>query len=309
MVLLETLVNGLIQGSIYALFAASFTIIFGVMDIPNMAHAALFAGGAYVFYQATILTGLPWPVGIVVAVIAIGLLGAILERGIFARLYDRTESEYVFAIILATLGLARIFERAFAQVWGHEPKEVPLAGLQSGSLHAAGVTVTSLELLVFIFSIASFAFLYWVINHTETGLGLQAIVQDRDLARLKGVNVGRTFLIAFVLGSSMAGVAGVLNAAMFSLTPDMGSSLLIKAFIVVILGGIGRVVGAAVAGYALGIYEAFAILYLSSYYIYATEFAVLILFFLLKAVVLSEGEDDLGAAIADRVRGLTEVTR
>ena len=309
MVLLESLVNGLIQGSIYALFAASFTIIFGVMDIPNMGHAALFAGGAYVFYQATVLTGLPWPVGIVAAVAVIGVLGAVVERGLLSPLYDRPESEYIFGVILATLGLARILERAFAQIWGHEPHSVSLAGLQSSSLAAFGVSVTTLELLVFVFSLANFAFLYWLINYTNTGLGLQAIVQDRDLARLKGVNVSRTFLIAFVLGSAMAAVAGVMNAAMFSLTPDMGTSLLIKAFIVVILGGIGRVLGAAVAGYALGVYEAFAILYLSSYYIYASEFAVLILFFLAKAVLLDEGEQDLGAAIVDRVRGLSGVTR
>lgn len=300
MVLIESLLNGLIQGSIYAIFAASFTIIFGVMDIPNMAHAALFAGGAYVFYQVTSLSGLPWPVGILAAIVVVGLLGVVVERGVISRLYDRAESEYVFGVILATIGLARIFEQLFAQIWGHDPHALTVASLQNNQLAVGGLSVNHLEILVFVFAIANFGFLYWLINHTETGLGLQAIVQDRELARLKGVNVDRVFLVAFVLGSSMAGVAGVLNAAMFSLTPDMGASLLIKAFIIVILGGIGRVIGAAVAGYALGIYEAFAILYLSSYYIYASEFAVLILFFLLKGVVLKEGEQGLLSTLRSR---------
>lgn len=306
---LESLINGLIQGSIYAIFAASFTIIFGVMDIPNMGHAVLFAGGAYVFFQVTTQMGLPWPVGIVAAILLVGLLGAVIERGVLARLYDRPESEYVFGVILATLGLARIIERIFAQLWGHEPHDLSIASLQDTSFAFAGTTVNYLEVLIVGFAIANFAFLYWLINSTATGLGLRAIVQDRDLARLKGVNVDRVFLIAFVLGSSMAAIAGVLNAAMFSLTPEMGTSLLIKAFIIVILGGIGRVLSAAVAGYALGMYEAFAVLHLSSYYIYASEFGVLIVFFLLKAAVLREGEQHLGAALRARVGNLTGVTR
>lgn len=304
MVLLESLVNGLVQGSIFAVFAASFTIIFGVMDIPNMAHAALFAGGAYVFYQLVNLTGLPWPVGILGTIVVIALLGAIIEKVLLAPLYDRKESEYVFGVILVTIGLASILERLYAQIWGHSPKYISVAGLQERSVTLFSTTTNYLEVLVFVFAIGNFAFLYWLINYTEIGLGLRAIVQNRDLAVVRGIDVDRVFLVAFTLASAMAAVAGVLNAAMFSLEPMMGFSLLIKAFIIVILGGIGRVMGAMVAGYALGIYEAFAVLYFSSYYIYASEFAVLIAFFLLKAIVLSEGEESLVKGVRNRFRAL-----
>lgn len=303
MVLLESLVNGLIQGSIYAVFAASFTIIFGVMDIPNMGHAALFAAGAYVYLQVVSISGLPWILGIVGAVVAVAALGALIERVLLSPLYGRGESEYVFGIILVTIGIARILERGFAQIWGHEPHYFDVGGLHSSSVAGLGVSTTYLEVIVFLFAVVNFAFLYWLINRTTLGLSLRAIVQDRELARMKGVNVQRAFLSAFVLGSAMAAVAGVLNAAMFSLTPSMGFDLLIKAFIIVILGGIGRVFGAMVAGYALGIYEAFAVLTLSSYYIIASEFAVLIAFFLLKAVVLRTGTDSFTAAIRQRFAG------
>lgn len=306
MVLLESLVNGLVQGSIFAVFAASFTIIFGVMDIPNMAHAALFAGGAYVFYQLVNLTGMPWPVGILGAIIVIALLGSVIEKVLLAPLYDRKESEYVFGVILVTLGLAFILERAYAQIWGHAPKYISIAGLQDRAITFAGTTTNYLEVVVFVFAIANFAFLYWLINYTEIGLGLRAIVQDRELAIVRGIDVDRVFMVSFTLASGMAAVAGVLNATMYSLEPSMGFSLLIKAFIIVILGGIGRVLGAMVAGYALGIYEAFAVLYLSSYYIYASEFAVLIAFFLLKAVVLSEGEESLVKGIRSRFETLVQ---
>ncbi|MFC7157060.1 branched-chain amino acid ABC transporter permease [Halomarina halobia] len=301
MVLVESLVNGLIQGSIYAVFAASFTIIFGVMDIPNMGHAALFAGGAYVYFQVVQLSGLPLAVGILAAILAVALLGAIIERALLAPLYDRDESGYIFGVILVTLGVAQILERAFAQTWGHEPHYLAFGGLHNTPIAFLDTSVTVLELIVFLFALANFAFLYWLINSTTLGLSLRAIVQDRELARMKGVNVRRAFLSAFVLGSAMAAVAGVLNAAMFSLTPTMGFDLLIKAFIIVILGGIGRVFGAMLAGYALGLYEAFAVLTLSSYYIFASEFAVLILFFLVKAVVLRTGTESLTGALRQRV--------
>ncbi|WP_323173365.1 branched-chain amino acid ABC transporter permease [Natrialba sp. PRR66] len=306
MALLESLVNGLVQGSIFAVFAASFTIIFGVMDIPNMAHAALFAGGAYVFYQLVNVTGVPWPIGILGTIVVIALLGAIIEIVLLAPLYDRKESEYIFGVILVTIGLASILERLYAQIWGHSPKYISVAGLQDRSVSALSVTTNYLEILVFVFAVANFAFLYWLINYTEIGLGLRAIVQNRDLAVVRGIDVNRVFLVAFALASAMAAVAGVLNAAMYSLEPTMGFSLLIKAFIIVILGGIGRVMGAMIAGYTLGIYEAFAVLYFSSYYIYASEFAVLIAFFLLKAIILSEGEESLMTGIRNRFRGFIQ---
>ena len=306
MVLLESLINGLIQGSIFAVFAASFTIIFGVMDIPNMGHAALFAGGAYVFYQLVNLTGLPWIVGLIGAVLAIAVLGAVVEKTLLSRLYGRKESEYVFGVILVTIGLARILERGYAQIWGHAPKYIELGELQEGSVQVSGTSVSHLELVVIAFAVANFAFLYWLINYTDTGLSLQAIVQNRELAIMRGINVDRVFLIAFTLGAAMIAAVGILNAAMFTLEQTVGFSLLIKAFIIVILGGIGRVMGAMVAGYALGLYEAFEVLYLSSYYIYASEFAVLIAFFLLKASILSEGEESLIAGLRERATSLRQ---
>jgi len=306
MVLLESLINGLIQGSIFAVFAASFTIIFGVMDIPNMGHAALFAGGAYVFYQLVNLTNLPWFVGLVGAILVIAVVGAIVEKTLLAPLYDRKESEYVFGVILVTIGLARILERGYAQIWGHAPKYIELGTLQNNRVDIAGTGISHLELVVIAFALANFAFLYWLINYTEIGLSLRAIVQNRKLAIMRGINVDRVFLIAFTLGSGMIAAAGVLNAAMFTLEPTLGFDLLIKAFIIVILGGIGRVMGAMVAGYALGIYEALAVLYLSSYYIYASEFAVLIAFFLLKAIILNEGEDSLVKGLRKRAQSLRQ---
>ena len=301
MVLIETFVNGLIIGSIFALFAASFTIIFGVMDIPNMAHAALFAGGAYIYLQVVELTGFPWYVGIIVAVLAITAIGGMIERTLFQPLYERSETEYIFGIILVTLGLHEIFERGFADIWTHQSHYLGLAELQDSSVTAGAISVNYLEIIVLAATIGSFVFLYWLVNYTRIGLSLRAIVQDRELAKMKGINVSRSFFLAFMLGSGMAALAGILNASMFTLTPEMGFDLLIKAFIIVILGGIGRIFGAMIAGYAFGMYEAFAILYLSSYWIFASQFAVLILFFLVKGYLVQGGEDSLMKAAKRKI--------
>lgn len=305
MVLTQSLINGLVQGSIYALFAAGFTIIFGVMDIPNMGHAALFAGGAYVFYHVTEVVGLPWYLGIVVAIAVLSILAAIIEQGLLSPLYGRDETDYIFGVILVTLGIAFILERAFGLVWGNAPLYLGIGALQDYPIDVGTGRINYLQVVVFVVAILNFAFLYYLTNYTTTGRSLRAIVQDRELAYMRGINVNRVFLKAFVLGTAMAAFAGVLNAAMFTLTPSMGFELLIKSFIIVILGGIGRIWGAAIAGYALGLYEAFAVLSLTSYYIFASEFALLILFFLAKGLLVPEGSGSLSDVVRERVNDFT----
>lgn len=287
MALSDALINGLIIGSVYALFAASFTIIFGVMDIPNMAHAALFAGGAYVFHQLYQLMGLPWYVGLLGAMVAIVVLGAIIEQGLLKPLYDRSESEYIFGVILVTLGFATILVEAYGAYWTQAPTQVTIPILENGRVTVLGTRLTYLNVLVVAVALGSFVFLYWLMNYTAIGRSIRAVVQDRELAYMKGVNVDRLFLLSFMLGSGMIAIAGVLNAALFTLTPSMGFELLIKAFIIVILGGFGNIRGAAVAGFGLGIYEALAVQFLQSYLIFASEFGLLIVFFLGKAILSS----------------------
>lgn len=307
MVLVEGTINGLITGSILAMFAASFTLIFGVMDIPNMAHAALFAGGAYVFFQVQNQMGLPWIMALVTAVLVIGILSMLIERYLLSPLYDRGEQEYIFGVILVTLGVSFILERMYAQVFGSEPFYLDLGAVESGRIAIASTSIVYLDLLILGTAIGSFAFLYWLNNYTMIGYGLRAIVQDRELANMKGVNVDRLFLIAFVLGGMMVTLAGILYGAKFAVTPSMGFNLLVKAFIIVIIAGLGNVIRSGIAAYALGLYEAFATLQFSSYWIFASEFAVLIAFFLIKAVVLSEGSegvtDHLRTVIAKRTGG------
>jgi branched-chain amino acid transport system permease protein len=303
MVLFESLVNGLIHGSIYAMFAASFTLIFGVMDIPNMSHAALFAGGAYVFYALFGQMGLPWPVALIVAIIAIALLSAVIENYLLTHLYDRDPQDYIFGVILVTLGLATILERFYSDFFGAQPFYLDFPFLENNGFMLFGKNVAYLDLTIVLLALTSFAFLYWLNNYTITGYGLRAIVQDRELAHMKGIDVDRLFLIAFTLGGVMISVAGIVYGGKFALTPAMGFDLLVKAFIIVILGGIGNILGAGVAGYALGIYEAYATQFLNSYYIVSSEFAILILFFLLKAVILSEGQDSIIEAIREQIKG------
>lgn len=304
MVIVESFINGLVTGSIFAMFAASFTLIFGVMDIPNLSHAALFAAGAYVFYGAFIQNSLPWPIAIIIALLVVAILSAGIERFLLRPLYERDEHDYIFGVILVTLGIATIFERGYADIFGSQPFYFQFPLFEGRYFEVLGSRITYLETTIFIAAVASFLFLYWLNNYTMTGFGLQAIVQDRELAYMKGVEVDRLFLIAFTLGGVMVAVAGILFGAKFSLTPGMGFDLLIKAFIIVILGGIGNVLGAGIAGYALGMYEAYATVYLSSYYIFASEFAVLILFFLIKAIIISRHSGDHSTLVKQKLKAV-----
>lgn len=301
MVLVEALVNGIIHGSIYAMFAASFTLIFGVMDIPNMSHAALFAGGAYVFYGLSSQAGLPWFVALVIAVALVAALSALIERYLLSALYGRDEQDYIFGVILVTLGLATILERLYSDVFGAQPFYLDPVFLEENGFVLFSKNISYLDISILVIALASFAFLYWLNNYTITGYGLRAIVQDRELAHMKGIDVDRLFLVAFTLGGAMISVAGIIYGGKFAITPAMGFELLVKAFIIVILGGIGNILGAGVAGYALGIYEAYATQFLNSYYIVSSEFAILILFFLLKALLLSEGQESITGAIRERL--------
>ncbi len=288
MALSDALINGLIIGSVYALFAASFTIIFGVMDIPNLAHAALFAGGAYLYYQFYSLMGLPWFVALLGATVGIIVVGAIMEQQLLKPLYGRSESEYIFGVILITLGVARILEEVYGDIWSRAPLQIQIPALEGTTVEVLGIRLTYLNGVVVGTALANFVFLYWLINYTSIGRSIRAVVQDRELAYMKGVNVDRLFLLAFLLGSGMIAIAGVLNAALFTLEPAMGFDLLIKAFIIVILGGFGNILGAAIAGFGLGIYEALAVQFLESYFIFASEFLVLIVFFVVKALVSTD---------------------
>ena len=301
MAIAETIVNGLIQGSLYALFAASFTIIFGVMDIPNMTHGVMFATGAYIFYYVFEVMGLPWYIGVVGGIVSVAVMGVVIERVFLDQLYEREESEYVFGVILVTFGLALIGEQFIGQFFGHDNYLIEIPVLLNTSYDVFGATVNLAQLAIVVYGAVCFLFLYWFTNHTLMGHSLRAIEQDRELAYMKGVNVEWVYLFTFVLGAVMISIAGILYGTLFSLSPGMGFNLLIKSFIIVILGGIGRIYGAAVAGYGLGLYEAFAISFIDSYFIFASEFLALIIFVLIKALLT---KDDLPGPLRPIVRAI-----
>jgi branched-subunit amino acid ABC-type transport system permease component len=283
----EILVNGIILGSFYALFAASLTLIFGVMDIPNLAHGALFAMGGYLFVQIYQIMGFHLIIAIFGTIILVSIISVAIEVTLFRPLYKRDESDYIFGIILVTFGLAQIFERLFAQIWGHESLSVRISVLENRAV-IFGNSVTYSKLLVLGTVIALFLFLYLLIFQTEFGLKIRAIVEDRRLAYNRGIDIKKVYSYTFALGASMVAIAGILNSLMFNVYPGVGFELLIKSFVIVILAGLGRVISAGVAGFGLGVYESYAINFLSGTDILMSEFGLLILYFIVKSILESE---------------------
>jgi branched-chain amino acid transport system permease protein len=261
-VLAQYLGNGLVTGATYALAALGLTLIFGHMDLVNFAHGAVYMLGAFLAYTAVVLAGMPFFVGLVVAVAAVMLFAAILERAVF-RPIRRVEAFYM--PMLATIALAVILPNAAILIWNPTPKrlESPIGGesLDLGLLHLAPQQI----LVIGAVAVAIVA-VHLFFSRSRMGTQMRAAFQDPVAAWLGGIDVNRVYVLAFAIGSGLAALAGVLISTIVLITPAIGNFIALKAFVVVILGGIRSFAGAVVGGLLLGVSESLAAGYISTSY-------------------------------------------
>jgi branched-chain amino acid transport system permease protein len=252
--------NGLILGANYALIGIGLTMIFGIMNIANFAHGQFYMLGGFFAYMLVARMGLHYLVALPLAVLAVAAVGWVLERVIFARLRDRSS----MTAVLATIGLAILLESGALLTWGPQPEALPTPfsplPLQLGPLF-----MTWARLFVLGVTVAALCGLYVFLNHSAAGTALRATFQNRDAAALVGINVDRLYSVTFALGAGLAALGGVLLGSLFLVHPTMGEVATMKAFIVVILGGLGSVFGSAVGGLILGLAESFGTMYSSAW--------------------------------------------
>lgn len=254
--ILQTLVNGIVTGLMYVLIASGLTLVFGILRIVNFAHGQFYMIGAFVFYIVLDIAGLGFPVAFIVSVIAVGLLGLATERGLFRPL----EGKSLVGIIGTTLGLMMFLEGAAELVFGPDDKNV--SSIFPGLLKIGGTTLAVERLVMIGISSAVMFALYWWIQRTKSGTATRAVSQDEYAASLMGIKKTRCSLIVMCIGSALAGAAGAILSPLFFISPFMGGVPLIKALIVITLGGMGSILGATLGGLILGIVEAFAYTYL-----------------------------------------------
>lgn len=244
----QILVNGLASGSVYVLMALGFTVIFGIMKVINFAHGALYLLGAYGVFAFHVEWGLPYPLAVVASVLAVGLFGVVFERTLVSRV-----SHDGLATLILTLGAALIIQGLVEVRFGVNP--LPIPAFVSGSFEVAGVFLPKNRMVVLGTVFVVLLVLYWWVTKSRWGRALRAVSQDAEMATAQGIRTSRVFPLAYGSAAVLTALAGALLAPVFFVSPTIAETALIMSFIVVIIGGMGSVMGAVVAGFLVGVTE------------------------------------------------------
>lgn len=280
---LQQILNGLVTGSTYAMLALGLTLIYGILGIPNFAHGQAYMWAAYGTFFMISLGMNYWVVLVVVSFIFV-LLGMAIEWAVFRPL---TNKPHINGFI-AAIGLVMIMESLVLIVFGAEYKK--FTGAFSEIVSVGGLILTKQRIICVIGSIVLIFLLYLFINHTRLGEAIHAIAQDSVGAKLVGINVKFNSAIAFGLGTGLAATAAALIAPVFLVFPQMGGMLNLKAFVIIILGSMGNLVGAVIGGFLMGLVEALVSGYLSASYKDFIAFGILVLVLIIKPTGLFGGK-------------------
>ncbi|GJD50786.1 High-affinity branched-chain amino acid transport system permease protein LivH [Methylobacterium crusticola] len=269
--LLQHLVNTLILGGTYALLGVGLTLIFGIMNVVNFTHGALYTVGAYLMYLAVAALGLNFFLALPVAIAGGLALGAVIE----VLLLRPLRGQDIDTTMLVMIGAGIVLQSSTLWTFGGVAKAVP-SPFPQAPLQLGPVSVSWLSLFVLAGALLLIGLTYALINRTKLGLAMRAAFQDADTAALMGVDVRGIYTATFALGSSLAAAAGALLGPVYVVFPQMGQLAELKAFAIVIMGGLGNVTGAAIGGFLLALAEEFGAGYVSSGYRDAMGFLIII---------------------------------
>ena len=287
------LINGVSLGSVYAIIALGYTMVYGIAKMLNFAHGDIIMIGSYVVFVTVSSMGLPPVLGVLLAVAACTLLGVVIER----VAYKPLRSASPLAVLITAIGVSYLLQNVALLISGADTKsftsvvKIPALKLADGQLNITGETIaTILSCIVIMVCLMAF------INRTRAGQAMLAVSEDKGAATLMGINVNGTIALTFAIGSALAAIAGVLLCSAYpSLTPYTGSMPGIKAFVAAVFGGIGSIPGAFIGGVLLGVIEILSKAYISSQLSDAIVFSVLIIVLLVKPTGI------LGKKISEKV--------
>ncbi|MBM3538130.1 MAG: branched-chain amino acid ABC transporter permease [Alphaproteobacteria bacterium] len=246
----EQLLNGLQFGLMLFLLAAGLTLVFGIMDMINLAHGSLYMIGAYIAASVIQASG-SFLAGIAIAVAGTALIGVLLELSILRPLYRRSHLSQV----LATFALILIANEVVRMIWGSAPIMLNTPAGLSGPVEIAGFRYPAYRLVVIVAGLAMAVFLYLLVAKTKVGMWVRAGASDRDMADVMGVNTKWLFTGVFALGAALCAVAGALLGPLLAVQVGMGENILILAFVVIVIGGIGSIRGALVGALLVGLVD------------------------------------------------------
>jgi branched-chain amino acid transport system permease protein len=284
--LLQHLINGVSLGSIYALIALGYTMVFGILQLINFAHGDVFMLGAFFGYYTIRYFGLAEnpSLGSLLLVIAVAMAGCALVGYVIERFaYRRLRSAPRINVLITAVGVSLFLEFGGQILFGADPKFFPQVYTGFGELSFGEVRVNSLQVIVLVISLLLMSILQFVIFHTRIGRAMRAASFSHDLASLMGIPTNTVISWTFMIGSALAGAAGVMVGLIYpKIEPLMGVIPGLKAFVAAVLGGIGNVMGAVVGAITLGLAETFLVAYWKPTYKDALAFTILILILLFK---------------------------
>lgn len=278
---LAYLINGLSLGSIYAIIALGYTMVYGIAKMLNFAHGDVIMVGGYVIFVAVSNMGLPPVLSVVLAMVLCTILGITIEKIAYKPLRNAASS---LAVLITAIGVSYFLQNAALLIFGSNPKTfTSVVSLQTIKLFDGRITISGETIVTIISCIIIMAGLILFINKTKAGQAMLAVSEDKGAAQLMGINVNATISLTFAIGSALAAIAGALLCSAYpQLTPYTGSMPGIKAFVAAVFGGIGSIPGAFIGGIILGIIEILSKAYISSKLSDAIVFAVLIIVLLVK---------------------------
>lgn len=253
----QLIVIALITSSILALIAAGLTLTFGVLEFIHFGYGEMAMVGAYIFYTSHISFGLGNIESAVISILAVTILGIIIEKFTFKPVRDKQ----VFIPLVLSIGIAIVLQSLVLIIYGGTTKNLYVAGdaARKFILFDGAVTITSVQILIILTAIGALLGLCFFLKYSKTGKSIRAVSDDKEVAAIMGINVDRTISTLFAVGSGLAALAGILIGMDRNLTPNMGMLLTVYAFAVIVLGGVGKLKGAIIGAVIIGFLETFAL--------------------------------------------------
>ena len=270
-------INGLNIGSIYALIALGYTMVYGIAKLINFAHGDVIMVGAYISF-ISMKFGLPWWLAVIISIVACAVLGVVMEKVAYKPLRNASR----ISLLITAIGISYLLQNLFQLIFGANPQPYH-AFITLPALNLGGISIQANYYITFSVSVLLMILLTLFVNKTTMGKAMRAVSEDEGAAKLMGINVDTTISLTFAIGCALAAIAGILYANCYPMiNPTLGSLPGIKAFIAAVLGGIGSIPGAVLGAFILGMVEAMTKAYISSQLTDTIVFAILILMLVFK---------------------------
>ena len=270
-------INGLNIGSIYALIALGYTMVYGIAKLINFAHGDVIMVGAYISF-ISMKFGLPWWLAVIISIVACAVLGVVMEKVAYKPLRNASR----ISLLITAIGISYLLQNLFQLIFGANPQPYH-AFITLPALNLGGISIQANYYITFSVSVLLMILLTLFVNKTTMGKAMRAVSEDEGAAKLMGINVDTTISLTFAIGCALAAIAGILYANCYPMiNPTLGSLPGIKAFIAAVLGGIGSIPGEVIGAFIIGMVEAMTKAYISSQLTDTIVFAILILMLVFK---------------------------